>query len=554
MLKRRKQTSEQRNNKRSRQSQAEKPDMQRSGLEEKLPLELQLAVLECLEKKHLKQVRLISQRWCSLAIPLLFNKLYISCRSLDLRYFRECAAHPVISQAIKELVYDISHFQADMSLETYFDRLTRDCIVIFGEKKPFERPNQPFHHYINALISEPFQWPNLRSCHENDAFIQEGYISWLGHARHEESAFSDELLFTILCYGLRKFVNLRSVIVEGNIFGANIDESMFIDRSTLRCEYSGSPTTRNWNPLHARPDADNYEPDILDRHFRTLTLALDATRRMTGRTIHDLRLLVDEDIYSGLPVTTLQSTTVDRKLYRASDHAYNNLKSFAIRVIALNQGDFTSPEGLGILPDMLVEMKDLENLEVDLRRWFNLDLSYDIRYHTLQQLFPFDIWPNLVSLSLSGLSTKATDLLDLLSIQLPKLRRLSLTEIELLDGHWEGMIAVMNGVGLREFTLQGYHPCLTYRGRLMFEAGKPNTEYTHVDFFNDIEHYVVHGGRHPCLPPNSESRASLYYALSMIAEKDRGRYQTLFKGNGVDCPSDPGSIARLTPLPSKSRI
>ena len=417
MPKRRNQGSQQRNSKRSRQSHAEKLDTPKSGLEEKLPLEIQLAVLEYLEKKDLKEVRLISQRWCVLTIPLLFKKIYISCRFLDLKIFRECAAHPVISQGIKEVVYDISHFQADMSLERYFDRLTRDCIVIFGEKKPFECPNQPFHHYINALISDPYQWPNLRSCHENDGFIQEGYISWLGHARHEESAFSDELLFTTLCYGLRKLVNLRSVIVEGNIFGANIDESMFMDRSTLSCEYSGSPTTRNWNPPHARPDADNYEPDILDRHFRTLTLALDATRRLTGRTIHDLRLLVDEDIYSGLPVTTLQSTTVDHKLYRASDRAFKNLKSFAIRVIVLNQGDFTSPEGLGILPDLLLEMEDLENLEVDLRRWFNLDLSYDIRYHTLQQLFPFDIWPNLVSLSLSGLSAKATDLLDLLSIQ-----------------------------------------------------------------------------------------------------------------------------------------
>ena len=88
----------------------------------------------------------------------------------------------------------------------------------------------------------------------------------------------------------------------------------------------------------------------------------------------------------------------------------------------------------------------------------------------------------------------------------------------------------------------------------MFEAGKPNTEYTHVDFFNDIEHYVVYGGRHPCLPPNSDSRASLYYALSMVPDERRGRIQVWLRDVRERWPDDPGLIARLTPIHPDSRM
>lgn len=559
MPKRRKQESKQQNSKRPKRNVGT-TNNPKLGLDAKLPIELQLTILGYLEKEDLKKVRLISQRWCSLAIPLLFNKVYISYRLLDLKTFGECAAHPVISQAIKEVVYDISHFRADLTLEEYLDQLTSDLSKIFYKEKPFEPPNQQFHHYINAVISDPLlltsDQDEFQSSHANDDFVIEGYRVWRKHAKFEKLASRKGILSAALCYGFGAFVNLRSVIVENCIFKTNRHESRSMDRSTLSCTYSGSPVTRGWNPLHARPNHRDNKPDNIDRHFRTIAQALSVTKRTTGRIIPKFRVLLSESTSLGLPVTTLQTTEdVDYDFYWAIMGVCANLKSFAIRTTIMDRGEFLRDEALGMLPDLLADMEGLENLEVDLQGRFKMDHPDHVSHHNFDQLFPFDnTWPHLVSLHISGLSTKASVFLTFLAFKLPKLRRLSLNNIELLDGHWEGVISMMAGIGLDDFTLAGCVPCLTSRGRLRFEGPKPDADDMESDFFDDIEDYVVNGGRHPCLPPNSESRNDQYYSLSLMTEEDKGKFQVLLRGNGIKCPSDPGSIARLTPIPSDSRI
>ena len=541
MPKRRKQGSKQQNNKRSRQKTGttDKPIL---SLDSKLPIELQLIILGYLKKKHLKKVRLISQRWCSLAIPLLFDKVYISYRLLDLQVFRQCAAHPVISQAIKEVVCDVSHFRVDLTLEEYLDRLTSDLSKIFYKEKPFERPNQPFHHYVNAVISD---LDDFQSSHQNDDFVVEGYRVWRAHATFEELASQEDKLLTGLLYGFEAFVNLRSVIIDNCLFKTNRHESRFMDRSTLSCRYSGSLVTRYWNPLHARPSHRDNKPENLDRHFRTVMQALDMAKFTDGRTIQNFRIL-GESTCRGLPVTTLQSIAVGSGYYQESRNACANLKSFAISTTAMSREEFSA--GLGMLPRLLLEMEGLENLEINLQRRFKLDLLDQVSYHDFEELFPFhNTWPHLVSLRISGLSTKASVLLNFLAYKLPKLRRLSLNNIELLDAHWEGIISMLACMHLHEFTLACV-PWLTFRGRLRFKGPKRDADSKQSDFFDDIEDYVVNGGRHPCLPPNTESESDVYYMLSLMTEEYRERYQTWLRGNGLKYPSDPGSTARLTPI------
>ena len=562
MPKRRQQGSKQQNNKRSRQKigTTNKPIL---SLDSKLPIELQLIILGYLGKEDLKKVRLVSQRWCSLAIPLLFEKVYISYRLLDLQVFRACAAHPVISQAIKEIVCDVSHFRVDLTLEKYLDQLTSDLSEIFYNEKPFEHPNHQFHHYINAVISDPSLYSSDRdefqSSHRNDEFVVEGYRVWRAHATFEELASQGGLLLTELCYGFGAFDNLRSVIVEDCLFKTNRHESRLMDRFTLSCSYSGSPVTRGWNPLHARPSRGDNKPDNLDRHFRTITQALDVTKRTKGRAIQNFRVILGESATRGIlfappgiPVTTLQNTAVDFGFYLASESACANLKSFAISSTIMNREELL--DGLGMFPHLLIEMEGLENLEINLQRRFKLDLPDHVSHHNSEELFPIrNTWPHLVSLNISGLSTKASVFLNFLVFQLPKLRRLSLNNIELLDGHWEGMILMLAYIRLDEFTLAGI-PWLTSRGHLRFEGPERDADHMQSYFFDDIRDYVVNGGLHPCLPPNSEFGSDVFYLLSLVPEEDRERYQAWFRGNGLKCPSDPGSIARLTPIPTDSSV
>ena len=66
-----------------------------------------------------------------------------------------------------------------------------------------------------------------------------------------------------LHYGLRCFGNIHSIVMTNGLFGTNLNESSTMDSSTLQCMLSGSPVTRNWNPLHGRP-RDNTDENLVD--------------------------------------------------------------------------------------------------------------------------------------------------------------------------------------------------------------------------------------------------------------------------------------------------
>ena len=85
-----------------------------------LPVELQKLTLECLEKHELKQVRLVSKECNSLAIPLLFDRVYISPQPLNSVVFLKIAAHPIICETVREIIYDVSHFDPDISRREYY--------------------------------------------------------------------------------------------------------------------------------------------------------------------------------------------------------------------------------------------------------------------------------------------------------------------------------------------------------------------------------------------------------------------------------------------------
>ena len=501
----------------------------------KLPLELQISVLECLEKQDLKQVRLVSRVWCSLSIPLLFNKIYISPQPLDLQVFQSCAAHPDISKAVREIVYDVSHFDGGTSRETYGERLATDFTMIFY-RKPFESPSHPFHHYINELISFDVRLADVCSKHEQDAFLIEGHEAWEQRAEYEHQAIGKGELYRILCFGLCNFKYLRSIRVTDLLFYTNLNETAKLDKSTLKCKYSGSPVTRNWTSTHLRPTRMQNSTSNIDLHFQIITYAL-AGARVSVPSLRFLHSRFGEDSTNiALPVTTLVTAKLDRMLYRICIDAYRDSESFALRVVTEKEDDCTSADTLGVLPDMLYKMKALKHLALTLSR---PDVSSH-RWYKYEQLFRGrKIWHNLVSVEFSGLSIKASHLVLLLNQQIPRLRKLSLFQIELLDGAWEGVIRTLRSRGLVEFSLP-IHTSLTYPGGFLFD---------HDDFTDAIEHYILCGGRHPCLPRDCESQAADGYYWTLFSGDDMREFQRLQFAEGMTCPPNPGSIIPVVPWP-----
>ena len=88
-----------------------------------LPVELRVYILNYVEKCDLKSVRLVSKEWYLLATTHLFDTVSISPRPKDIEVFERITRHPVLSSAVKDLVYDASQFPLYDDIEDYRGKL-----------------------------------------------------------------------------------------------------------------------------------------------------------------------------------------------------------------------------------------------------------------------------------------------------------------------------------------------------------------------------------------------------------------------------------------------
>lgn len=72
-------------------------------------------IFSYLEPKDLKTVRLVCRRLKTLASPLLFTKAYIAARRGVMDVFKQITSHPVLSNYIREIVYDASWFEPSVA-------------------------------------------------------------------------------------------------------------------------------------------------------------------------------------------------------------------------------------------------------------------------------------------------------------------------------------------------------------------------------------------------------------------------------------------------------
>ena len=101
-------------------------------------------------------------------------------------------------------------------------------------------------------------------------------------------------------------------------------------------------------------------------------------------------------------------------------------------------------------------------------------------------------------------------LFKLLMVGMPKLRHLELNAISLTDWNWDGMFEGMRYLkALQTIRLPSTQGHLQHRGGRYYPHGLDNLNGSHnqsYEFFGNMEDYVISGGRHPGLTPESEPR------------------------------------------------
>ena len=487
-----------------------------------LPPELRVAVLAQLEKRDLKAVRLVSKEWNALATRPLFDKVYISGRVKDMEVFKNITRHPVISAGIKELVYDGSLFIKDIDFEDYFEKISDELTVFVHQVQPdttFGSADVQIKKFLKYCKRQSVSFSKLYKAHGKDTFLVEGYRKYRDCSASECHSIESGLLFHDLCLGLGYLKNLRSVVLSHNFWDDSLYDNEYFRTPDSGKSYgtlSGPPLCRIWNPFHLHPIAWRMLPNVDDgtsrfsAHFHILTRAL----RATDNGITSLQFL-DGYLGGGLPPQLWIGSKMTCTDFWHLGTTYSSLRCLDIHIIT---NKFEPRAALTILAELLAQTRGLRRLSLELMPdAYPLHVSNKYRY---DEIFPLTGgWPKLTELSLSGVAIGGWDLLKLI-LGRARLEQLRLSDIDLLDGTWEGVIEGMRRVSrLTEVKL--YHR-LTHCGGTGFGPCDPkrNDWRFRWNFLHKVESYVVYGGRHPCLSPDCDTDTAIWWYFDMMPEKD----------------------------------
>ena len=474
--------------------------------------ELILEVGRHLPKPDLKACRLVSKSWSPHASEYLFSKIYISPRKEDIEVFNLITQHPQLSHCVRHLEYDGTSFSPSYSKHDYVRRLFEQATA-YSELYRTALNNTDLHFTQFVELGSKTSATLIAAGQESSrhTFVLEGYRAWKDRDEYQQKVVKNGEFFQTLKRGLSKLDLLTSVEVCNEWNTWRLADSCMsrspADNVDLSGPYFyGSPFGRAWGLSHPNPrgwvQKTSPEENFATGHeeFQIITIALSQSQRRI-RWFH----------ISTSPVSIFGSE-VTKILVNHSINAYSSLESLTLCF-----------NGFDVSREMSVEHKSLPGLQAllgsmsGLRRLM-LSLPsewYGNKFLNYRQVFPTDgtQWTRLTKLDISTLAISVKDLVHLLTSKMSSLRELTFSNIELLEGRWEGVIEFLKVyMRLLSFTLD--EGCqLLHLGRRDFlddmEAHEDNSLY------ENIETYVVSGGRHPCLRWDEDASASRKYILDL---------------------------------------
>lgn len=446
------------------------------------------------------------------ATPLLFDKVYISPRKIDLTVFINITRHQVLGPLVREVIYDTSRFEDRISRRDYFDRLCGDLIDCFVHEN--QHLEWRFYPLITALKSENSRGESLRDelyeRHRKDDLVRTGYKRWKRYAKSERWAGKQTPLFSIISKGIQRSNRVRSFSVIGHLWENHLDQTTSLDK-----QFSGPPSIRGWHALHARPRLDM---DNLSSYntFTDTIYVLQFTKPVVSLSMFKGM----RDFGMGLTPTALKQLSRNDSFTAFLDVCIH-FESFSLSIETDETDDCAAPKFFGVLPRILFRMKHLKRLDLALSTEGSPNSD---TCNTYEQVFPEEgRWLQLVDLEIAGLAIGGYQLVRMLSRRFPRLQNLCLSDIELIDGSWEGVIEGMrHTLHLQSLSLGDELGHLRQRSGDTFEV-------TDLDMLHELEEYVVSGGRHPCLSTDVSAEEASNLWLDMCPPQERRKERVYFQ-------------------------
>ena len=474
-----------------------------------LPHELVVLVTQNLGRRDLKSARLVSKLWCSCASESLFTTIYVSANKIDLDAFNAITSDPVLSTCVRRLIYDGTVFMLDYTKTAYLDKLRSQIYLIFSgdANRLSDFQGHEIYDWITAIVGK--HQPDSEATIEwlgDSKFITQGYEKYHEHALYQHHSLRSGSFVDSLAQGLRKLSLLSSIGVKG-------EWAVSSDGYPL-----GSPLSRNWDPLHTYPTCWVWEDaSVTVGHYFIIVSAL----------VRAQRKLQDFSIASWIPPEVFNRSDSSKPSILGLDVvAFAGLESLDLSFASWSSPDrildASSSATNHWVPETPEKCPNIDGLRIMLSSMTQLKALYLClpadRSYECHQVFPEEtIWTQLEILKLIFLSSKATDLLDLLTFQIPKLQDLRIDFINLSDDIWEGVIECLKQYSkLSEFQTQLLRPNDGYA----CQCHDHEHEYQHyhecqMSWEKEVSRYVVHGGRHPSLMPGQPDSAAEDFAKDL---------------------------------------
>lgn len=472
-----------------------------------LPPEIIGLVATHLEKSDLKEIRLVNGVWNTLVTPLLFDQVYVSPRTKDLEVFTAITSRPQLAASVKKIIYDVSTFY-ELSHREYFDLICTEISLIFY---PFRRCSTRLTHprrlaqLVRATESTSSQ--SLFDKYGNDAMVRRGFARWEELEEDERNCFNDRIFYPALCSGMFQLSNLRSVEMDDDIWGRGSREvGLLIDDAQpiipTELNVVGSPLSRKWKPFHPYPREPEY-PDVSNRgtHLKFIIRALSKTRRRIGFFETGMHAV------EGLPPGLFSRYNMEDLFTHQMIYSLWYLETLHLQITPRRLQDHMQPQSisLGFLPNLLGELSGLKRLALKFTSTENMYLGqrdllreYDEPCYSYKDVFPRTVaWPRLSQFYIAGLAISGPDLYRLTFYQMPKLERLWLNHIDLLEWRWEGFMSMLR---LKpQWEVLGLQGIFRHRGGQWWPC-HPADQDEETEKLDEYRNYIAYGGKHPGLP------------------------------------------------------
>lgn len=494
------------------------------------PNELVLLIIQSSEGQGLKSARLVSKTWCSYASIFLFKRIYVAPNKLDLQVFNIITQHPIFSKHIRELVYDDAEFMPHLEKEGYIRGLRKQTIQMFDEgKSTLQGPDPQINEWASDVARTDLSFVDLVAKWEHRDLICAGYRKYQVHSVYQKRKLRGGDYYRSLVEGLSRLEFLESVTLGGG---------WPIPVLTSPCEHHhGTPLARGWNRFHCLPHARSWQP-VWEydmnlsgrlRPHQTINTAL------VGAQIHMGEFTIGRNCVHGMKypetIREINAARSDPLSSRTSPEISEINDPIRPSALSYDTAAFSGParlhlrlgscdEGASALHhcDNIAGLEKLLSSMHVLRRP-DLNSSSTLDHHPSRYLdnrlasayhnqhhpslyMGYQIYPSamtyesLTEVTLHNFASSATNLLCVLLLQMPNLKHVELGPTRLLQGSWESVIEC-----LRQFN---HFTSFQYRGECIH--GCDNSE---------INDYIMHGGRHPCLLDEQPTHASEAYMLEI---------------------------------------